>query len=909
MDRSQADSRKYRSILLNNGLEALLISDVTTLKSAACMTVNAGAYSEGSLHLNEEAFPAGTAHLIEHLLFLGSRRYPRANTYDEAVKEGFGTQNAYTNTTYTTYYFDCMSSHFQGVLDLFSDFFTAPLFNLGDIRGITTLIEQEIKVVDEEHQNNKRNPAKIFDRGMAQFYNKTHPGRIMHDGNVALLSRAVRESCSRFFTTYYSAANMKLVVLDYAALSEMECTVRSKFSAIHTSSPNVDTKHLSSYGKMYPKDVEVYGHIVSSNPNIYKCRIVYEFPTFPLCAAYYFLPYLFNYRGTGSLFALLHARYLITSMGADIERKEDYTQLTVELNFTTMGWDRRARVIELVEEHLVLIKTALNTSDSSIAEFYNLHRDKSLLRHDTCAPAPPLQTVQAMSRDWVKGVSTTKLLSYHLWPEFDRKTTRLLVNFVKAVLESKRAVFFYAPAVPDCKYRTEKYYQLQYRKIPPLAPVKENLILTSLPQPPIQIQADSFICNLSTTVEALSLKPLFDDLEIYWSYSSVEAPSKMFICNISTLTYWSLSQAVTRGILFLSVKHALKVPLGDLYASGCNTSLEATSSGFTIQVTSSNTTLAAEAVKLITSTILTAGAKMTEESFVIFQEHYQLKLRKRQSLDMMEQTQDLLSERFLAGQHSYAHLLTASLEVSLRDVTSFDMVRYNTKVYGVVKGNVDHTSALKLAREVLPLLGKIKYELRPQLVPRDSNVYSVKSPQLKVGACRLAVRFGYVTRTSDGRGNYIMSMLRVLVRLLSQQYFYLLRTSEQLGYTVDCRVNHYGVDRDNTVTTCDFVTVSHTVSGDYLYRRTVKFLYDFYTYLSNIEEQHLKKLMSSLYEAEEFDAPEDLEDQTWGELEDIIKGDSGTAGANVSITKREVLNFYSQWFNVKSNPPWVIVIG
>lgn len=46
--KSQEDERKYRGLKLQNGMRVLLVSDVTTDKSAACICVEVGEFKSKS---------------------------------------------------------------------------------------------------------------------------------------------------------------------------------------------------------------------------------------------------------------------------------------------------------------------------------------------------------------------------------------------------------------------------------------------------------------------------------------------------------------------------------------------------------------------------------------------------------------------------------------------------------------------------------------------------------------------------------------------------------------------------------------------------------------------------------------------------------------------------------------------
>jgi insulysin len=72
--KSTNDERTYRWFKLENGLQVLVIHDAKTEKAAAAMDVNVGHYSDPEYAL-------GMAHFLEHMLFLGTKKYPEENSY------------------------------------------------------------------------------------------------------------------------------------------------------------------------------------------------------------------------------------------------------------------------------------------------------------------------------------------------------------------------------------------------------------------------------------------------------------------------------------------------------------------------------------------------------------------------------------------------------------------------------------------------------------------------------------------------------------------------------------------------------------------------------------------------------------------------------------------------------------
>lgn len=67
--------------------------------------------------LSDPSNIAGLAHFCEHMLFLGTKKYPKENEYSQFLSEHAGSSNAFTSGEHTNYYFDVSHEHLQGALD------------------------------------------------------------------------------------------------------------------------------------------------------------------------------------------------------------------------------------------------------------------------------------------------------------------------------------------------------------------------------------------------------------------------------------------------------------------------------------------------------------------------------------------------------------------------------------------------------------------------------------------------------------------------------------------------------------------------------------------------------------------------------------------------------------------------
>jgi insulysin len=134
--KSKSDSRIYKHLKLSNKLQCLIISDKNADKSAAALDVHVGSVLDPKPLY-------GTAHFLEHMLFMGTEKYPSENEYAEFIKNNGGSDNAWTSMTDTNYYFDSSNDAFPEALDRFSQFFKKPLLSEGST-------EREMKAVDSE---------------------------------------------------------------------------------------------------------------------------------------------------------------------------------------------------------------------------------------------------------------------------------------------------------------------------------------------------------------------------------------------------------------------------------------------------------------------------------------------------------------------------------------------------------------------------------------------------------------------------------------------------------------------------------------------------------------------------------------------------------------------------------------
>ena len=222
IERSPADTRGYRAVVLGNGLEALVVSDPSADKAAAALDVNVGSADD------PEGRP-GLAHFLEHMLFLGTEKYPEPGEYDRFITEHGGFSNASTSFAHTNYFFEVDAAHLEGALDRFAQFFITPRFNREYVAG-------ERRIVHSEYVSRSRNDQLRSLAAWKQALDPRHPLARFHVGTAATLAErpgaGIRDELIGFYESTYSSHLMKLVVHGREPLDALERLVRTRFSAV-----------------------------------------------------------------------------------------------------------------------------------------------------------------------------------------------------------------------------------------------------------------------------------------------------------------------------------------------------------------------------------------------------------------------------------------------------------------------------------------------------------------------------------------------------------------------------------------------------------------------------------------------------------------------------------------------------
>lgn len=298
-------NQKTTKLQLKNGINVYIISDPAAIKSAAALSVGSGSWDDPSEY-------AGMAHFCEHMLFMGSSKYPDENGFFKAVLDGGGTANAYTAPDRTVYMFSSNHEPFDATLDIFAQFFISPLFKKESVN-------RELLAVNQEHAKNVENDDWREWFIFKETGNQAHPNAKFSTGTKETLSVIPLETLKSWYRTHYSPSRMYLAIYTNQPPEKIANSVAAIFSEIPSSDPpSLEFGHLLSD--------EQLGHITYIEPIQDRKQIsfIWEMPkeiTLDRRAkAASIISYTLNYKGSTSLFQLLKDEGLAENLRADTDQ-------------------------------------------------------------------------------------------------------------------------------------------------------------------------------------------------------------------------------------------------------------------------------------------------------------------------------------------------------------------------------------------------------------------------------------------------------------------------------------------------------------------------------------------------------------------------------------------------------------
>uniref|UniRef100_A0A8C3FCE1 Nardilysin n=1 Tax=Chrysemys picta bellii TaxID=8478 RepID=A0A8C3FCE1_CHRPI len=291
--------------------------------SAAALCVAVGSFCD------PEDLP-GLAHFLEHMVFMGSLKYPDENGFDAFLKKHGGSDNASTDCERTVFHFDIQQKYFKEALDRWAQFFIHPLM-------IRDAIDREVEAVDSGNAETlKHEPKK---------------------SNTDIYTR-LRD----FWQHYYSAHYMNVVVQSKETLDTLEKWVKEIFSQIPNNGlPKPNFGHLTQ-----PFDTPEFYKLYRVVPirNVHSLSIAWGLP--PQERHYrvkplHYISWLVGHEGKGSVLSFLRKKFWALALyggngETGFEQNSTYSIFSISVTLTDEGYEHFYEVAHVVFQYLKMLQ-------------------------------------------------------------------------------------------------------------------------------------------------------------------------------------------------------------------------------------------------------------------------------------------------------------------------------------------------------------------------------------------------------------------------------------------------------------------------------------------------------------------------------------------------------------------------
>ena len=775
------DEREFKFLTLENQLKVLLVSDQDAPKSAASLNINAGSGEDP-----DDRY--GLSHFLEHMLFLGSKKFPKANELDAFISGHAGSHNAFTSLLNTNYFFDIESSQFEGGIDRFSSMFIAPILS-------EKYIEREVNAVHSEFSSRFTNDFRRARDVFRDVVIDKHPLSKFSTGNIETLNinspRPLVDDVRSFYEKYYQATNMALVLYGPQSLKELSLLAKRYFTEI----PNNKSVDHQTFSSIFPPDLLPAKISVKPNKEIRTLSLIFPMPysdDYIEEKPVVYLGHLLGHEGKGSLFSVLKEKGWATALSAG--KRFDWRGgevFSIEVQLTPKGLAFEQQIENLFFHYLELVKS------EGVDEWrFNELKNLGIIGFEYGEPIDPVRQVIWLSSRLHRIDPELLLYEPYVYEKFDVK---LIQQFSSYINKDNLLKVLMAPEVVTDK--KSEFYETPYKIN------KKNLIANV-----------NSLDELEQLKLSLSLpqKNRFipDDFEIYESITKAQQSKPKEIVKTKTLSAWfandntfdlpkvslksryilpmvaqSPESFAAMQIFTRIIRESLNEAVYDATVGGLRYSLGANYRGLNINFEGYNDTISIlmqSVVDQIRNYLDNPNTqkKINDEFFARVKEDLERKANNSLKENPSSQIFRDLPSVIYRPYWSAIDVKNAYEKMTLKDYKKFVREMFNGGSAEVfLFGNLKETQAKKLVKDFSRVMKD-----------KTKKVESVEGRVVKLGSNPINLVREVSTEESDnalviyyqGQSDSYAdrAVIMTLQQMLSTPFFNRLRTEKQLGYIV-----------------------------------------------------------------------------------------------------------------------------
>ncbi|EMW1143511.1 pitrilysin [Serratia marcescens] len=348
INKSEHDPRQYEAIKLANGMTVLLVSDAQAPKSLAALALPVGSLEDPNSQL-------GLAHYLEHMVLMGSKRYPEPENLSEFLKKHGGSHNASTASYRTAFYLEVENDALEPAVDRMADAIAEPLLDPGNADRERNAVNAELTMA------RSRDGMRMAQVG-AETLNPAHPSARFSGGNLDTLKdkpdSKLHDELTGFYKRYYSANLMMGVLYGNQPLSQLADIAAKTFGRVPNHDASVPPITVPA---VTPEQQGIIIHYVPAQP---RKQLKVEFRIDNNSAAFRsktdtYISYLIGNRSKNTLSDWLQKQGLADAINAGADPMVDRNGgvFAISVSLTDKGLAQRDEVVAAIFNYLKMLRS------------------------------------------------------------------------------------------------------------------------------------------------------------------------------------------------------------------------------------------------------------------------------------------------------------------------------------------------------------------------------------------------------------------------------------------------------------------------------------------------------------------------------------------------------------------------
>lgn len=215
---SPATATETREFILSNGMKVLLVE----APKAPVVTVQVW-YKVGSR--NEVMGRAGLSHMLEHMMFKGTVKYPKG-TFSRLIRKNGGIDNAFTSQDFTAYFENLAADRVELALEMEADRMQGLVLDMKELTTEREVVKEERRLRTEDDPQ-----GALVEALFAQAY-LSHPYHWPVIGWFNDLDAMTLDDLQQHYDTYYSPNNATLIVVGDIKADSLLPAIKQLFEPI-----------------------------------------------------------------------------------------------------------------------------------------------------------------------------------------------------------------------------------------------------------------------------------------------------------------------------------------------------------------------------------------------------------------------------------------------------------------------------------------------------------------------------------------------------------------------------------------------------------------------------------------------------------------------------------------------------